>query len=135
MAEARNQSGSATAGREGNGSQGLTVGVMTNAQDAAQALRSTAEKAAERLPEAVAGAQTAARDTQRALEGMPNQALIMGTSFSIGLGTGLFLSGANRLLVVLSLAPAAAMVATLLAREEGEALQAEGTRRAGAVRG
>jgi hypothetical protein len=31
---------------------------------------------------------------------------------------GLFMSGANRLLVVLAMAPAAAMAATLLARDE-----------------
>ncbi len=48
---------------------------------------------------------------------MPNQGLVVGTSFSIGLGVGLFMSGANRLLVLLALAPAAAMAATLIARE------------------
>ena len=36
----------------------------------------------------------------------------------LGLGVGLFTSGANRLLVLLALAPAAAMAATLVAREE-----------------
>jgi hypothetical protein len=49
---------------------------------------------------------------------MPNQALIVGTSFSLGLGIGLFTSGANRLLVALALAPAGAMLLTMLGREE-----------------
>jgi hypothetical protein len=97
------------------------VGVMAGAQDAAERIRSSAEKAAEkaaeRLPDAMAGAQVAARDTQRALDEMPNQALIIGTSFSLGLGVGLFLTGSNRLLVLAALAPAAAMAATLLSRE------------------
>jgi hypothetical protein len=66
----------------------------------------------------MATAQVAARDTQQALERMPNQGLLIGTSFSIGLGTGLFMSGSNRLLVLLALAPAAAMVATLVGRDE-----------------
>ena len=95
------------------------VGVVAGgAQEAAEKVRLGAERAAERLPDAVAGAQVAARDTQRALDEMPNQALLLGTSFSIGLGVGLFLTGSNRLLVLAALAPAAAMAATLLGREE-----------------
>jgi hypothetical protein len=93
------------------------VGVMGTAQDAAEKVRQSAERAAERLPDAVATAQVAARDTQKALEDMPNQALIIGTSFSLGLGVGLFLTGFNRILVLLALAPAAAMAATLVSRE------------------
>lgn len=91
--------------------------VVGTAQDAAEKVRQSAERAAERLPDAVATAQVAARDTQKALEDMPNQALIIGTSFSLGLGVGLFLTGFNRILVLLALAPAAAMAATLVSRE------------------
>ncbi len=104
----------------GGGSESIEeagVGVMGTAQDAAEKVRQSAERAAERLPEAVATAQVAARDTQKALEDMPNQALIIGTSFSLGLGVGLFLTGFNRILVLLALAPAAAMAATLVSRE------------------
>jgi hypothetical protein len=92
---------------------------MGGAQEAAEKLRVGAERAAERLPEAVSTAQVAARDTQRRLEEMPNQTLIVGTSFSLGLGVGLFLTGYNRLLVLLALAPAAAMAATLMNRDSG----------------
>lgn len=102
----------------GASSRKSAVGVMAGAQDAAEKVKVSAERAAERLPEAVAGAQVAARDTQRVLDDMPNQALIIGTSFSLGLGVGLFLTGSNRLLVLLALTPAAAMAATLLSREE-----------------
>lgn len=122
MAEARSQtakSGTTTAERNGSkrGATGID-GVLAGAQDAADMVKTTAERAAEKWPEAVAGAQTYARDTQRALEKMPNQGLVIGSSFSLGLGVGLFMTGANRLLVVLALAPAAAMAATLLARDE-----------------
>jgi pantoate kinase len=119
MAEGRTQgSKTGTTATEQNGVKRGAVGVLSGAQDAAEIVRATAERAAERWPEAVAGAQTAARDTQKALEKMPNQGLVIGTSFSLGLGVGLFMSGANRLLVVLAMAPAAAMAATLLARDE-----------------
>jgi hypothetical protein len=124
---------SRTSGNDGGGAQErarkASVGVMAGAQDAAEKVRTSAERAAEKLPDAMAGAQVAARDTQRALDDMPNQALIIGTSFSIGLGVGLFLTGSNRLLVVLALAPAAAMAATLLSREEEQ--QAASTGAAG----
>lgn len=97
------------------------VGVMNTAQEAAQAtaekVRSAAETAADRLPGAVATAQDVSRDTARTLDELPDQALMIGTSFSLGLGCGLLLSGSNRLLVLIALAPAAAMAATLLNRD------------------
>lgn len=96
------------------------LGAVSTAQEAAHAtaekVRSAAEVAADRLPAAVATAQDVSRDTARTLDELPDQALIMGTSFSLGLGVGLFLTGYNRLLVILALAPAAAMAATLLNR-------------------
>ena len=119
MAESKSQSSkSSTATAEKNGVQKAADGVFAGAQDAADVVKSTYDRAAEKLPDAVATAQVAARDTQKALERMPNQGLVIGTSFSLGLGVGLFMSGANRLLVLLALAPAAAMAATLMAREE-----------------
>ena len=111
------KSGTTTAERNGSRRTPASPG----AEEAADMIKNTAERAAERWPEAVATAQVAARDTQQALEKMPNQGLVIGTSFSIGLGVGLFMSGANRLLVLLALAPAAAMATTLVAREEGPA--------------
>ena len=95
-----------------------TSGILTGAQNAADVVKTTYDRAAERFPEVAETAQTTARDTQRALERMPNHGLVVGTSFSIGLGVGLFMSGANRFLVLAALAPAAAMAATLIGREE-----------------
>lgn len=98
------------------------VGVMSSAQGAAQttaaAVRSAAETAAEHLPSAVANAQEVSRDTARVLDDLPDQALVIGTSFSMGLGVGLFLTGSNRILVALALVPAAAMAATLFNRDQ-----------------
>jgi hypothetical protein len=42
-----------------------------------------------------------------------------GTTLSVGLALGLLLGGANRLLVILALIPAAAMGFTLLDRQSG----------------
>lgn len=103
----------------GNGTTRPRVdAVISGAQGAAEVARQTAERAAERLPEAVAGAQVYARDTQRALDGMDTPTLLAGTTFSLGLGVGLFVSGAHRLLVAAALVPAGAMALTLFGRKE-----------------
>jgi hypothetical protein len=94
--------------------RGSAIAMMAGAQER---IRSGVEKAAEAMPDAMASAQVAARDTQRALDQMSDQGLLVGASFSLGLGVGLLVSGANRLLVFLVLAPAAAMLATLMGRE------------------
>jgi peptidoglycan/LPS O-acetylase OafA/YrhL len=91
---------------------------MSATQDAAEMARATAERAAARLPEAVAGVQVAASETQRRLDEMPNEGLLIGTSFSVGLAVGLFMSGANRFLVAGALAPAAAMALTMFGRQQ-----------------
>ena len=111
--EERSTKRSTTNGGASDEARGALVGVMSTAQDA---VKTAAETAAERLPTAVASAQVAVTDTQRALDELPNQALVIGTSFSLGLGVGMFLTGTNRLLVLVALVPAAAMAATLVGR-------------------
>ncbi len=109
---------STTQAENGAADQGKLGALGANAQDAVGVMRDTAERAAARLPEVAANAQVAARDTQRALETMPSQALVVGTTFSLGLAAGLFIGGANRLLVGLALAPAGAMAMTMLGRDD-----------------
>ncbi len=112
------RSGSKTDSGE-NGSAGTPINaVVSGAQQAADAARQTAERAAAKLPDAVARTQVAARDTQVALEGMDTQTLLAATTFSLGLGIGMFVSGAHRLLVAAALLPAMAMLLTLLGRKE-----------------
>jgi pantoate kinase len=118
MAEGPTQEDTQTNDETMNGSRGMGAAVMSATQDAAGVVRTTAERAAAKLPDAVAGAQVAATETQRVLDEMPSQALLIGTSFSLGLGVGLFVSGANRLLVALALAPAGAMALTMFGREQ-----------------
>jgi hypothetical protein len=116
-----------TATKRRNGSSGVDedegrgmVGVMAGgAHEAATRVQSAAQTVAERLPGAMDTAHVAVNQTARQLDELPNQALIVGTSFSLGLGVGMFLTGTNRLLVLLALLPAAAMAATLVGRENG----------------
>ena len=120
MAESPNTSDTQQDEESMNGARGMGTAVMSATQDAADMARTTAQRAAERLPEAVAGVQVAANETQRRLDELPNEGLLVGTSFSLGLGVGLFMSGANRFLVALSLAPAAAMALTIFGRGQSE---------------
>lgn len=107
---------------EGEDLRDSAIAMMSGAQER---IKAGVGKAAEVMPEAVASAQVAARDTQRALDQMSDQGLLVGASFSLGLGVGLLVSGANRLIVFLVLAPAAAMLATLMGREKAEAAATE----------
>jgi hypothetical protein len=86
-------------------------------------------KAADAMPDAMASAQTAARDTQRRLDSMSDDNLLAGASFSLGLAIGLFVSGSSRLLVALTLVPAAAMLSSLMNREREAAANGESASR------
>src|SRR4051812_45267890 len=113
-----------------NGTRGMGTAVMSATQDAAEMARVTAQRAAERLPDAMAGAQTAVTQTQAKLNEMDSDALLVGTSFSLGLGVGLFLSGANRFLILAALAPAGAMLVTFLGRDQqGSATVSRGSKK------
>ena len=108
--------------------QGRGTRPVEAAQQAAERVAAVAGTAADRLPEAVESAQRAADETARALGELPDRTLVLGTTFSLGVGTGLFLSGSNRVLVLLALMPAVAMAATLVARENRPLLTAGGGR-------
>jgi len=112
-----------------DGARSVGTAVMSATQDAAETVRATAERAAQKWPDAVAGAQVAATETQRRLDSMPSQTLVVGTSFSLGMGVGLFFSGANRLLVLLAMLPAAAMALTIFGRDQQNANAASASRR------
>jgi phage-related tail protein len=102
----------------GNGQeQGRGAAIVAGAQDAAARVRTVAEDVAERVPGAASTAQTAVNETARTLDELPDETLMLGAAFSLGVGVGMFLTGTNRLVVLLSMVPAAAMVATLLNRE------------------
>jgi phage-related tail protein len=103
------------------------AGVMEGAQEAALKARAAAGEVADRMPAAVASAQEAVDETARTLNELPDQTLMLGAAFSLGVGVGMFLTGTNRLTVLLALVPAAAMAATLLSRESGRYPESWGT--------
>jgi hypothetical protein len=113
-----------------NGAEGAREAAFGVMSDAQEKLMSGASQVADRLPEALAGAQTAAHDAQVALDGMSDEALVAGASFSVGLAVGLFFGGVNRLLVLLAAMPGAAMAATLAGRRQAAASGSASRKRA-----
>jgi len=101
----------------GGGDDSRMTGVMAAAQDVAGRAKGAASEVGTRLPDAMSSAQVAVGDTARTLEQMPEQTLMLGAAFSLGLGLGMFVTGSSRLLVTVALTPAAAMAATLFQRE------------------
>jgi hypothetical protein len=68
------------------------------------------------LPDAAASTRAAVDEAARRIETGSDEMLTIGTTFSLGLATGLLVGGASRLLVLGAMVPAAAMGLTLLDR-------------------
>ena len=86
-------------------------------RDAADTVMSVANDAAARLPEAAATTRVAIADARRAIDSGSDETLSAGTLVAFGFALGLLVGGANRILVLLALVPAAAMGLTLLDRQ------------------
>jgi hypothetical protein len=89
------------------------------ARDVAGSVATAASGAVARLPEAAQTTRGAVEEANRAIRAGSDEVLTAGTTLSVGLALGLLLGGANRLLVILALIPAAAMGFTLLDRSQG----------------
>ena len=92
---------------------------MAEARDLVSQVRDGSSRLVERMPEAMEAARTGARDAARTVESMPEQRRLALTTLSVGLGAGLYLAGAPRLLTVLALTPALVVAATWMARDTG----------------
>lgn len=86
------------------------------AGDVAANLSVAAETLSARLPEAAATTRAAVDEATRRMSTGSDESLTVGASFSLGVAVGLLVAGANRILVMLALIPAAAMGMTLLDR-------------------
>ena len=86
-------------------------------RDAADTVRGVANEAVARFPEAAATTREAITDARRAIDSGSDETLSAGTLVAFGFALGLLVGGANRLLVMLALVPAAAMGLTLLDRQ------------------
>ena len=81
------------------------------------ALRSTASEAGSRMPELIDSVRSGAADGARTVETWPEPTRRLVAAFSIGLGAGLTIAGAPRLLVGGALLPALAVAATAMRGE------------------
>jgi len=93
-------------------------GARQAARDVAGTVASAASGAVSRLPEAAQSTRVAMDEANRAIRAGSDEMLTAGTTLSFGLALGLLLGGANRLLVILALIPAAAMGFALLDRSQ-----------------
>lgn len=87
------------------------------ARDVASSVADAGRQLKDRAPEMMASSRTAIDDASRRLQREPDEALWIGGTFSVGLGVGLFIAGAPRLLVLLAIGPALAVAATLVGRQ------------------
>ncbi len=88
------------------------------AREVAGTVATAASGAVSRLPEAAQTTRGAVEEANRAIRSGSDEVLSAGTTLSVGLALGLLIGGANRLLVILALIPAAAMGFTLLDRSQ-----------------
>ncbi len=82
----------------------------------AGSLAGVAGDAVSKLPDAATSSRIAIDDANRQLQGGSDDMLAVGTAMSFGLGAGLLLGGAHRVLVAVAMVPVAMMGLTLLGR-------------------
>jgi hypothetical protein len=85
--------------------------------DAAGALRATADQVGQRVPAIAQTVRIGALDGAHTIQAMPDTSQRMLAAFSLGLGVGLSIAGAPRLLVAATLVPAMVVVATIVGRD------------------
>ena len=83
-------------------------------------MRSTAGNVGDRLPDVIESVKASATEGARTVRQWPESTQRLAAAFSLGLGVGLTIAGAPRLLVAGSLVPAIAVAATI-ARPRAEA--------------
>jgi hypothetical protein len=88
--------------------------------DAAQRAGEAIDRASAQMPAVVETASSALNESARRLEESPDDVLRIGAALSTGIALGLYLGGANRILVTLAMIPAVAMGFTLLGRSSRE---------------
>jgi len=82
-------------------------------------MRATADQVGDRLPRVVDTVRDGATEGARAIQELPDRDQRLVAAFSLGLGLGLSISGAPRLLVIATLAPALFIGTTMTTRRAG----------------
>lgn len=105
----------------GRAHDGEDQGIAQTARNVADTVAGAAGEVGSRLPEVASTTRDAFTEANRMVHSGSDQTLIVAGSLSIGLALGLLLGGANRLLVILALIPAALIGTTLVERMESGA--------------
>ena len=100
---------------------------MRRVSGAASAVRAGAGMLLDRVPGTVRATRVGASDATSALQTLPDSTLRWLAAGSVGLGAGLFLAGAPRVVIAAGVAPALAMGAAALARPSHPVGQADVT--------
>jgi hypothetical protein len=98
------------------GIEPATEGSRSDIAASLEAIRSTAGDVGERVPGLVDGVRSAATAGAREVDGWPEPTRRLVAAASLGLGAGLAIAGAPRLVLGLALLPAIAVAATGMAR-------------------
>jgi hypothetical protein len=87
--------------------------------DTMDSVRSTAESVGDRLPDVIETVRSSASEGARTVQSWPDSTQRLAAAFSLGLGVGLTLAGAPRLLIAGALVPAVVVAASFVGRESG----------------
>lgn len=102
-------------------------GIADTARHVADSVAGAAGDVTARFPEVAQGTRDALTEANRMVRGGSDSTLTLVGAGAIGFAVGLLVGGANRLLVVLSLVPAALIAATLLERVDADARRSSGS--------
>jgi hypothetical protein len=92
--------------------------ILRTTRDVADAVVGVAGDVSARLPEAAAGTGQAIGDARRLVQTGSDDTLRLAGAMSVGFALGLFVGGANRLLVVAALVPTGLILTTLAERAQ-----------------
>jgi hypothetical protein len=94
------------------------------AADVVGALRATADRVSDLIPVVAEAVRDGARESARTIKAMPDAGQWLVAAFSAGLGVGLSVSGAPRIVVAATLVPAVFVASTIISRELSETARA-----------
>ena len=98
------------------GTQTEADGIAQTARNVADNVGAAAGEVSARIPEVAQSTRDALTEANRMVQGGSDETLKLVGATAIGLATGLLLGGANRILVILAMLPAALIGATLVER-------------------
>ena len=91
--------------------------LAASARDLASQVEDGSARLVDRVPETVEAVRESAFDAARTVEAMPEPTRRLLATLSLGLGAGLYLAGAPRLVTLLAFVPALLVAGTWLARD------------------